>query len=528
MLFESRTMHSRFTARSCLKAEVPRDTSTGWSMKRVRVARPVRALQFILIMMLIMAGGCAMVGPDYGRPKSALPSQWSTSAGEGVAVGAADLMGLATWWTKLDDPLLSSLIERSVAGNLDVRRAQAAVRRARALAGITRSGLYPTVDAAGSFIARGAGKNADLDDTTDLYATAFDAAWEIDVFGGKRRSVEAAVADLEASEEDLRDVLVSLLSEVALNYIGARTYQARLGAAEANLASQEETYRLTEWRLQAGLSDELAEQQARYNLEHTKSQIPTLMTGLEGTVNRVSVLVGEPPGSVRKEMETVYPVPAVPQEVAIGVPADVLRQRPDIRRAERQLAAETARVGATQAELYPRFTLSGSIGLEALSINRLFSLSNRVFNYGSAISWPLFDAGNIRNSIEAQSAVQERALISYEASILTALEDVENALVAYREERQRRASLAETSHAAWSAAQLAKHKYEAGLTDFTSVLDAQRSLYAYQDELAQSDGVIASNLVRLYKAFGGGWTTLVPEKGAPPGAVEKNDNGEKR
>jgi NodT family efflux transporter outer membrane factor (OMF) lipoprotein len=323
--------------------------------------------------------------------------------------------------------------------------------------------------------------------------------------------VEAAEADFQASQEDLRDVLVTLLAEVALNYVEARTFQARLTFAEANLEAQKETYRLTLWRYQAGLSDELAVQQARYNLENTRSQIPTLRTRLEETMNRIAVLLGEQPGKVHTELEERKLIPVPPLEVAVGVPADVLRQRPDVRRVERQLAAQTARVGVATADLYPKFTLSGSIGLEALSLSNLSSYGSWTLNGGPKITWAIFKAGAIRQNIEAQSALKEQYLIAYESAVLSALEEVENALVAYAEEHRRRGDLRKAMEAAQKAVELAQHKYQAGLTDFSNVLDAQRSLLSFQDQLAQSDGTVTSNLVRLYKAMGGGWTSLTPD-----------------
>jgi outer membrane protein, multidrug efflux system len=481
------------------------------SNRFVRFAR-----RLSLILAFVASGACAMVGPNYTGPKTTLPTQWSTSAAGGVTIGAENPRTLAAWWKTLDDATLSSLMDRAIQGNLDVKKARSRVREARARQGVTGGSLFPTVGASGSLVSSGAGKNANLSNTTDLYMAGLDASWELDVFGGARRSVEAAGADLGASEEDLRDVLVSLLSEVALNYVEARTFQARLAVAEANLKTQDDTYQLAQWRNSAGLSDELAVQQARYNLENTRSQLPSLRTGLEEAVNRLAILLGERPGALRKEMEAVRPVPVTPAEIAVGVPADILRQRPDVRRAERQLAAETARIGVARANLYPKLTLNGSIGLETLSINGLFSVANKVFNYGPKITWTVFNAGAIRKNVEIQSAVQEQALIRYEASVLTALEDVENALVAYAQERQRKTTLVETSRAAQEAARLAEHKYQAGLTDFTGVLDSQRSLLSFQDQLAQSEGSVVSDVVRLYKALGGGWTSLLPERSESP------------
>jgi len=290
--------------------------------------------------------------------------------------------------------------------------------------------------------------------------------------------------------------------------VEARTYQATLAVAEANLKAQQETYQLTRWRYEAGLSDELAVDQARYNLESTRSQIPTLRTGLEGAKNRLAVLAGEPPGTVHGELAESRPIPVIPLEVAIGVPADALRHRPDVRQAERELAAQTARIGVATADLYPKFTLKGSIGLEALSLGNLISTGSRAFSIGPRITWPIFDAGAIRQNIEVQSALQEQALIQYEAVVLSALEEVENALVAYANEQVRRQSLLEAAQAAEQTVNLARTRYASGLIDFQVVLDAERSLLSLQSQLAESDGAVTSNLITLYKVLGGGWIPL--------------------
>jgi NodT family efflux transporter outer membrane factor (OMF) lipoprotein len=292
-----------------------------------------------------------------------------------------------------------------------------------------------------------------------------------------------------------------------------RTSQVQIAVAEANLEAQSETYQLTQWRYEAGLSDELAVQQARYSLENTRSLIPALRIGLEEAMNRIAVLLGEEPGKVHPELEKQEPIPVTPLDVAVGVPADLLRRRPDVRQAERQLAAQTARIGVATADLYPKFTLNGSIGLEALSLSNLSS-GTLSFTGGPRITWAIFKGGAIRQNIEVQSALQEQALIQYEATLLGALEEVENALVAYAEVQQRRQSLTEATDAAQKALELAQYKYESGLTDFNNVLDAQRSLLSFQEQLAQNEGNVTSNLVRLYKALGGGWTSLAAD-GAP-------------
>lgn len=255
---------------------------------------------------------------------------------------------------------------------------------------------------------------------------------------------------------------------------------------------QSETYQLTLWQHQAGLSDELAVQQARYNLESTRSQIPTLRTGIEEAMNRIAVLLGEQPGKVHEELKNPAPIPAAPLKVAVGVPADAMRRRPDVRRAERNLAAQTARVGVAVADLYPKFRLSGAIGLEALSAGSLFFASSQTYSFGPSITLPIFHGRAIRQNIEVQSALQEQDLIAYETTVLSALEEVENAIVAYAEEQQRKQSLSEATIAAQKAVDLAQYKYQAGLSDSSNVLEAQRSLLSFQDQLAQSSGTVTS------------------------------------
>ena len=467
---------------------------------------------FLAIFGVLILAGCVTVVPDYRPPDTSVSAAWRTRLNMGLDAGETDPQSMEAWWSVFNDPAISSLIHRAVAGNFDLKKARARIREARAKRGVSKSGLFPTLETSGSAAWSRKSDNTGTDNTTELYSAGFDAAWELDLFGGVRRSVEAAEADLQAGKEDLRDVLVSLLAEVTLNYIEIRTYQIRLGLAEGNLESQKETHQLTLWRNQAGLSDDLAVQQALYNLESTRSQIPALRTGLEEAMNRLAVLLGEQPGKVHTELEKREPIPVTPLKVAVGVPADVLRHRPDIRRAERQLAAQTARIGVATADLYPKFKLSGSIGLEVLSLTNLFSAGSQIYSFGPSITWPIFKAGAIRQNIEVQSALQEQYLIAYEAAVLSALEEVENALVAYAEEQQRRQSLIEATQAAQKAVELAQYKYQTGLTDFSQLLDAQRSLLNFQDQLAQSEGTVSSNLVRLYKALGGGWTSLAPDE----------------
>ena len=461
----------------------------------------------------LILSGCTAVGPNYTKVEPDAPIKWHTELAGGLTTEELQPETLARWWTTLNDSELESLMERAVKGNLDLKSAHARIREARALRGISRASLFPTLDAGGSAARYRSSENSGTEKESKLYYAGFDAGWELDVFGGLRRSVEAAQANIEATREDLHDVLVSLLAEVALNYVEVRTCQARIAVTETNIKSQEETYELNRSRYQAGIIDNLAVQQSLYNLENTRSQIPTLQTGLEAAKNRLAVLIGKKPGEVHQELAEKKPIPMLPVTVAVGVPAETLRNRPDIRRAERNLAAQTARIGVATADLYPKFRLMGTIGLESISTGDFLESAGRTWGIGPGISWNIFHGSAIRQNIKVQTARQEQALIQYESTVLKALEEVENVLVAYAKEQRRRESLARATNAAKRAVLLARDQYQAGLVDFNNVLIAQRSLLSFQNELAQSEGAVISNLVRLYKALGGGWKYLASGKG---------------
>lgn len=465
----------------------------------------------ISLFLILLLSGCAAVGPDYVPPNADAPDTWEAPLADGLRGKGPDAEILAAWWNVLEDSTLNHLIEASLKGNLDLKQAETRIREARARRTISQASLFPTLDGTGAFTRSRQSRNSGTGNTQNLYAAGFDAGWEIDIFGGIRRGVEAADADLEAREANLRDVWVSLASEVALNYVETRTYQARLGVAKANLTAQQKTYDLASSHFKAGLSNELAVNQARYNLEDTKSRIPMLKTGLEEAKNRLSVLTGKAPGSVNSLLAEPRPIPVNPPTVAVGVPAETLRRRPDVRKAERELAAQTARIGEATADLYPKFRLAGSIGLESFSSGDFFDVTSKIWGFGPSFSWRLFNAGAIRANISVQTALQEQALLNYEAVILNALEEVENAMIAYAQEQLRRVSLVEASRAASRAVHLSEQQYRSGLIDFTSVLDAQRSQLSFQEQLAISDGTVTGNLVRLYKALGGGWSPLTDE-----------------
>ena len=424
---------------------------------------------------------------------------------------------LSRWWLKLGDPLLSDLIAQSLKASPDLRSAQAKLREARARRGLAGANQFPTISASAS--ENYSKSNAALASaggfTGELYNAGFDASWEPDIFGGARRATEAAQADLEGSAASLHDTQVSLVAEVALNYVELRAYQARLAIAQDNLASQSETLALTGWRADAGLTSSLDVEQARANQEQTRAQIPSLESSLAQTEHRLAVLIGQTPGTLYDKLEKPAPIPAAPDDVAVGIPADTLRQRPDVRVAERKLAAETARIGETTATLYPGFKLSGSIGWEALGFAALGGSDSFTSSLLGSVTATLFDGGRIRQNIEIQNAIQEQALVSYEKTVLSALEEVENALVSYANSRKREQALREAADAAHNAVLMARYRYTSGITDFQIVLDTERTLLTVQDSLKTTEADSISDLIRLYKALGGGWQASADGENTP-------------
>jgi NodT family efflux transporter outer membrane factor (OMF) lipoprotein len=468
---------------------------------------------FALIGSLLGLAGCMTVGPDYHAPTAVAATNWSSELRAGLSGAAADTNLLARWWTVFHDPILSELIERARADNLDLRQAEARVRESRAQRGIAKAALFPTVGANASASRTSTSKETGTGSTSDYYSAGFDASWELDLFGGKRRSLESANATWQASVESLNDVQVSLLAEVALNYVEVRSDQALLSITESNLTTRSDTYDLTRWRHEAGLTTQLDEEQAKASLEQVRAEIPTLRTSLEQAKYRLAVLLGKPPGALKELLKEPQAVPVAPVDVAVGVPADSLRRRPDVRSAERKLAAQTAQIGVAEAARYPSFSLLGSIGVESLEFANLYSASARTAQGAAKSAWTLFDGGAIRQNIKAQTALQEEALSSYEATVLAALQDVENALVAYANEQGRRDALALAVQSGQSAFELARQQYSSGLVGFQTVLDTQQTLLSAQDQLAVSEAKVSSNLISLYKALGGGWTPLaVPAK----------------
>jgi multidrug efflux system outer membrane protein len=483
-----------------------------------------------LVFGLLVLAGCA-VGPDYHQPIVAAPEQWGEPFAGGETNSAA---GVAAWWKKFNDPELDSLIGRAMQSNLDLHIAQARVREARAEYGIAIGNLWPTVDATGSYAYQRTSQNqpyfANLPPSFDVplgnnvFQSGFDAAWEVDVFGGQRRATEAARAQVAAAQFGERDVLISLLGDVAVNYAQARGYQRQIEIADENIRAQEQSLAITQRRFEHGLVSNLDVQQAATLLATTRATVPTLETSLQASIHRLGVLLGQPPEALQTELSTVAPIPAAPPEVPVGLPSELLLRRPDVAQAERRLAAATANIGVAKADLFPKFYLTSMAGFESVNAGDWFEPGSRFWSAGPTVQWNIFDAGRIRSNIRVQNARQEEALGDYEKTALSAFEDVENALVAYAKEQVRRRSLEDAVKSSQESLRLANKLYANGLTDFINVLDAERSLYEEQDSLAQSDMTVSADVVALYKSLGGGWDR---QSGSASAAAE-NRIGAKR
>jgi multidrug efflux system outer membrane protein len=461
----------------------------------------MRAFAFVLLVSIL---GCA-VGPNYRKPEPVVPADWGETERVGITTSP---LQVARWWTLFGDQELDSLIDRAVRSNKDLKLAQARIREARAELKIAGSQAFPTIDTLGSYAHLGQGKNTSTDrndDVSNLFQVGFDAGWEIDLFGGVRRAVEASRADLAASEDNRRDVLVTLLGEVATNYLKVRGNQRRIAIAQENIKAERQTLEMARGRFEAGLGNILAVTQSETLLAATQARIPPLEISVRQAIHRLAVLLGLEPEALLAELLGQGSIPPVPPEVPIGLPSELLRRRPDVRRAERELAAATARIGVATAALFPSFALTGSLGLQSTKLSDLVTPDSHLWTLGSILQWPLFDAGKIRATIEVQNARQEQALFFYENTVLGALEDVENAIVTYSKDQETRRSLVEAVQSSSRSVEISRELYVRGLVDFLNVLQSEGALYQAQDQLVQNEQGVSTDLVGLFKALGGGW-----------------------
>lgn len=458
----------------------------------------------------LFLAGCA-VGPDYEAPRPAVSETWSSLEGKSpdqTSVATSRSADLSRWWASYNDPTLDVLVEKALSSSPDLKAAASRVREARALRGVAQGALLPEAGVSGSYDRVRVSENGPLPSdgkAFDLYQGGFDASWEIDIFGGTRRSIEAATAQEEAAVEGLRDVRVVLLAEVARNYAELRGFQTQLAIARQNVEAQQKTFELTRTRRDAGRATDLDVARAEALVSTTGSAIPALEAAIRLSIHRVAFLLGQAPGALAAELSATQPIPKAPSEIPVGLPTELLRRRPDIRGAERELAAATARIGVATAELYPRFFLTGGIGLQSVDASDVATAASRLWSVGPQVQWALFQGGRIRANIEVQNARQEQAVIRFERTLLGALKDVEDALVLHAREQTRYVTLARAIAAQQKAVELADQRYAQGLVDFLNVLDAQRQLYVAQDALVQSERAVVTHSIALYKAVGGGW-----------------------
>jgi NodT family efflux transporter outer membrane factor (OMF) lipoprotein len=442
--------------------------------------------------------GCAGLTPEPAVPLPFdVPAAWSRAEVEAIGSPTA----LADWWLRFDDPLLAGLVTQALLANTTVRTAEAALRQARALRDVAEAGLYPTL---GSSAAAKRSKTGDNDALNNVSA-GLDASWELDIFGANRSAVDASAATARASAASLGDVRVSIAAEVALAYITLRSTQARLLIANENLASQQETLQITHWRLQAGLVTTLEAEQARTATEQTLAALPALETSIEQTQHALAVLTGQPPAALAAVLAASKPLPRAAADLALSLPAKTLRQRPDVRAAEHRVTSAAALVAQADAARLPKFTLGGSLGLSALTFGALGDGASVLGSLLASVTLPVFDGGALRAQVRVQQAALDQTAIAYQAIVLKALREVEDALVALRGDRQRLARLQQAAAAAESAALLARQRYDSGLIDFQPVLETQRTRLSTQDSVATSSADVSADHVRLYKALGGGW-----------------------
>lgn len=470
---------------------------------------------------------CPKVGIDYTSPTLKTPDTWSQNVVRDLKRGKG---GIENWWRKFNDPTLNQLIEQARKANPNLEIAYAQINEARARRGVAYGQLFPDAVATADYSRTRASESLfspPPSNPSNSFSVGFDSGWEIDIFGGLRRSVESAQASVEVTVESYRDVLVSLEAEVAINYIEMRTLQKRIYLAKENIKRQKGSRKLSKDRFDAGLVPEIDVTQAETNLYNTEAIVPTLEVQLIFARNRLASLLGDYAGSLDKRLgrSTVIPMPS--RSLSIGLPANLLRSRPDIRQAERELAAQTAKVGVATADLYPRFSLLGNLNLQSIESGDLFDSSSRALGLAPSVRWQIFKAGAIRNNIRIEKSRVNQAYNTYKNAVLLAVEESENSLVSISKERVKLAKLRQSVSSTKKTVKLVKDNYRNGLVDFQNVLDAERSLFAAQDDSAISEGSVSANYVSLYKALGGGTESVltVPEAKTKAAAKKKKRGG---
>jgi outer membrane protein, multidrug efflux system len=487
-----------------------------------------------LALTLLLAG--CNVGPDFLRPKPSLPDSYSQQAmapPRYARNGAVAEQVDEAWWQQFDDPSLVLLMHDVEVGNPDIREVASRIAETRAQRDIAYAGFFPTLDFAGSDtrlrisqnspfaalagstpgVSAGAQPNASQGAAIPtgpkpgfaIYQLGFDAAWELDLWGRTRRSVEASEADTAVAEEALHDSLLSLRAEAARTYMELRGLQARRDVTRHAIDLQRQTVALTRSQRAAGFANELDLANAEAQLAGTESQLPLLDGQVTAAINRLSRLMGREPGALVERLGEATPVPAVPQMVSVGLPVELARRRPDVRRAEEELAAQTARIGVAVAQLYPTVRINGSIGLQSGNTANLFAWASRFYSVGPTLVLPIFEGGRLRAQVRLEEARQRTAALTWGRTLLDAAHEVENGLATYYAEQGRYAGLERQARAARSAAALSRQRFAAGIGSFLEVLEAERTRLAVELSLAESRALLATDLIAIYKALGGGW-----------------------
>lgn len=523
----------------------------------------LRRLCASVVASAFLLAGCE-VGPNYSKPKEKVPKNFAEAhaATEPSRITSQEIE-LTQWWTTFNDEELNSLIHRALKQNLNLQQAESRIRQARYERSIATGELFPGIDANGGYQhargsknvvippgafssssgssgskssgSSGSGKTTTLRPPgelgtaqqstaapaggpqsplgnggfpgveTDLYQAGFDAVWEVDIFGGARRGMEAASADLTAAVENRRAVEVSLLAEVARTYIDLRGLQLQLSIAQQNLADQRKLIAIIREKQKVGLTTYLNVDQQNVEVANTAAAIPAIEAQLRQSIHALAILLAQGPDTLMRELTPPAELPGLPPRVPVGLPSDLLWRRPDVRESERKLAAATARIGMQKAQLFPQFSITGELGLDSSEPSKLLDWSSRYFLLSPGVSWPIFDAGQISGRVKVAREVAKQALISYRQTILQALKEVDDAIANYRLEQVRQKSLIEAVNFSRESVRLSREQYVQGVVDFIVVLDAERNLLQSENALAQSRQTIDTDLIALYKSLGGGW-----------------------
>lgn len=470
----------------------------------------------VLLLATSTISGC-VVGPDYRKPAVNLPQKWGSQKGGSRSQPPA----LADWWKRLKDPILDDLIAQAIASNLDVAKAKAKIREARATTRQDIGGLFPSVSGSASATRNRAQTTGTGLSDYSQYEAGFDASWEVDLFGGTRRSIEAATYAEQSSEEDLRDTMVTLIGDVASYYVEAREYQQLTELAQRSAKSQRDTAQLTRRQIDVGVASLVDVTKAEAQAASTQADVPSYQISYAKSVHRLGVLLGTSPLALEGMLRKSKPIPVPPRAMSVGIPSDVLVSRPDVRSSERQLAQATAKIGKAQADRYPSLKITGSIDTSATNVTDLGKKSTIEWSFGPTLSIPIFQGGQLKAAVDVAKAQRDQYFFAYQSAVLSALEDVENAIISLNMSRARTSELALSVSRYSEAAKFSRELYSAGTSDLFDVLDADRSLYSAQENLIQAKANVASYYIALNKALGGGWTGSIDI--STPAVIDTNE-----